>query len=156
MSKLEGAINKEMARLRKFYPTKEALLLPLLHAAQKVEGFVSDKALVVIVDQLDLPMTKVRQVLSFYTMFRRKPIGKYHFQFCNNIACWLRGSEKLIHHMEKKFSIKMEETTTDGRFTLSEVECLGACGTAPVCQVNDTYYENLNIEAVDELLEKLH
>ncbi len=149
------AIDKEIDRLKKFYPTKGALLLPVFHAAQKEEGWLSDSTMGEIAEALELPKPKVKAVASFYTMLKKKPTGKYHLQFCNNIACWLRGSEELIHFVEGALGIELNETTKDGRFTLCEVECLGSCGTAPVCQVNDEYRENLDTEKVKQLLQEL-
>src|SRR3989338_1680459 len=140
MDKLGKAIDAEIERIQKFYPTKEALLLPVLHAAQKSEGWLSDDTMELVAERLELPKPKVKQVASFYTMFLKKPVGKCHLQVCNNIACFLRGSEGLLHHIEEKLGIQLGETTTDGIFTLTEVECLGSCGTAPVAQVNEDYH----------------
>lgn len=154
MDKLSKAIDAEIERIHKFYPTKEALLLPVLHAAQRAEGWLSDDTMTLVADKLEMPKPKVKQVASFYTMFLKKPVGKCHLQVCNNIACWLRGSEKIIHHIEHKLGIQLGETTPDGKFTLAEVECLGSCGTAPVVQVNDDYHENLSIEQVNALIEE--
>lgn len=156
MDKLSKAIDAEIERIQKFYPTREALLLPVLHAAQRAEGWLSDDTMAVVAEKLEMPKPKVKQVASFYTMFLKKPVGKCHLQVCNNIACWLRGSEKIIHHIEHKLGIQLGETTADGRFTLSEVECLGSCGTAPVAQVNDDYLENLSIESINGLIEEWH
>lgn len=160
MEKMEKVFSKEflseMDRIKKFYPNKQAMLLPALHAAQKERGWLSDETMQDVADFLSIPKTKVKEVVTFYHMFLTKPVGKYNLQFCNNIACWLRGSEQLIHHVEKKYGIRLGETTKDGKFTLSEVECLGSCGTAPVCQVNEDYKEGLDLAALDRLLGDLH
>ncbi len=145
----------EMDRIRKFYPNKRAMLLPALHAIQKDRDWLSDETMQDIADYLEIPKTQVKEVATFYHMFHTKPVGKHNLQFCNNIACWLRGSEGLIHYAEEKLGIKMGETTKDGRFTITEVECLGSCGTAPVCQLNDNYKENFNKETLDRLLVEL-
>ena len=155
MEKFSKDFHDEMARLKKFYPNQDALLLPAIHAAQKERGWISEETMQDIGDFLGLPKTRVKEVVSFYHMFHRKPVGKYNLQFCNNIACWLRGSEELISHAEKKLGIRMHETTKDGLFTISEVECLGSCGTAPVCQINDDYHESLDVQSVDRLLGEL-
>lgn len=154
MEKLNKAVDAEIERIQRFYPTKEALLLPVLHAAQRAEGWLSEETMAFVASRLDMPPAKVRQVASFYTMFNKKPVGKCHLQICNNIACWLRGSEEIIHHVEKRLGLQLGEMTPDARFTLSEVECLGSCGTAPVAQVNDDYHENLTIADVDRLIEE--
>lgn len=155
MEKFSKEFLAEMARLEKFYPNKDALMLPAIHAAQKERGWISEETMQDIGDFLGVPKTRVKEVVTFYHMFHRKPVGKYNLQFCNNIACWLRGSEELISHAEKKLGIKMHETTKDGMFTISEVECLGSCGTAPVCQINDDYHEGLDVQSVDRLLGEL-
>lgn len=153
--KFSKAFYDEMTRIEGFYPQKQAMLLPALHAAQKERGWISDETMQDVADFLDVPKTRVKEVVTFYHMFKTKPVGKYNLQFCNNIACWLRGSEELIHHAEKKCGVGMGETTKDGRFTISEVECLGSCGTAPVCQVNDDYHENFDEKTLDRMLEEL-
>jgi NADH dehydrogenase (ubiquinone) flavoprotein 2 len=152
MSKFSKEFQEELERLQKFYPNKDALLLPALHAAQKERKWISDDTMQDIADYLGIPKTRVKEVATFYHMFHRKPVGKYNLQFCNNIACWLRGSEELIHHTEKKLGIGLHETTKDGMFTISEVECLGSCGTAPVCQINDNYHENLDAQSLDRMI----
>src|ERR1700690_2549771 len=104
---------------------------------------------------LNVPISDVYGVVTFYTMYNTKPVGKYHFQVCTNISCQLLGAEELRDHICQKLNIKLGETTGDEKFTVQEVECLGSCGTAPAIQVNDDYYENLNIEKVDTLLTEL-
>jgi NADH-quinone oxidoreductase E subunit len=143
-----------MDRIQRFYPNKRAMLLPALHAAQKERGWISDATMQEVADFLGIPKTAVQEVVSFYHWFKMKPVGKYNLQFCNNIACWLRGSEELIHHAEKKCGVGMGETTKDGLFTISEVECLGSCGTAPVCQINNDYHENFDLKQLDKVLEE--
>lgn len=144
----------EMDRIQRFYPNKRAMLLPALHMAQAERGWISDETMQDVADFLGIPKTMVLEVVSFYHWFKMKPVGKYNLQFCNNIACWLRGSEELIHHTEKKCKIGMGETTKDGLFTISEVECLGSCGTAPVCQINNDYHENFDVKAIDQFIER--
>ncbi|NUM89036.1 MAG: NADH-quinone oxidoreductase subunit NuoE [Bdellovibrionales bacterium] len=153
--KFDKAFYDEMERLEKFYPNREALMLPALHAAQRERGWLSEETMQEVADFLGVPKTRVKEVATFYHMFNRKPVGKHKLQFCNNIACWLRGSEELIHHAEQKLGIKLNETTRDGKFTITEVECLGSCGTAPVCQVNDDYHECLDVQSMDRLLQEL-
>jgi NADH-quinone oxidoreductase subunit E len=94
-------------------------------------------------------------VLSFYTQFRRKPIGRWHLQMCRNMSCSMRGAETVLSYVEKRLGIRPGQTTPDGRYTLSTAECLGSCGTAPMMMVNDTYHENLTHEKLDALLEGL-
>ncbi|MCX6129478.1 MAG: NAD(P)H-dependent oxidoreductase subunit E, partial [Proteobacteria bacterium] len=119
------------------------------------EGFVSDAAVREVSAFLDLPLARVEEVLSFYTMYNRKQVGKRHIQVCTNIACFLRGADHLMQCLERRLGIHDGQTTADGRYTLSSVECLAACGTAPVIQVNKTYHENLDEQAVDQLMNRL-
>lgn len=154
MSYFSKSFHAEMDKIQRFYPKRDAMLLPVLHAAQKEKGWLSDETMEEVGKFLGLPKTRVIEVATFYHMFNKKPVGKKHLQFCNNIACWLRGSEELIHQAEQKLGIRLGETTKDGAFTLSEVECLGSCGTAPVCQVNEDYHENLDASGVKRLLEE--
>lgn len=145
----------EMDRIQRFYPNKRAMLLPALHAAQAERSWISDETMQDVADFLSIPKTQVLEVVSFYHWFKMKPVGKFNLQFCNNIACWLRGSEDLIHHAEQKCKMKLGETTKDGLFTISEVECLGSCGTAPVCQINNDYHENFDQQKLDKVLEEM-
>jgi NADH-quinone oxidoreductase E subunit len=98
---------------------------------------------------------EIEGVATFYTMYNRVPVGKYHVQICRNISCSLLGAEHLIEHVSKKLGVRPGETTPDGKFTLAKVECLGSCGTAPVMQVNDEYHENLTVESIDRILDQL-
>ena len=152
MDKISRMIDEEIAAKKPHYPTLEALLLPCLHVAQDELGWVSDEVLGLIAEKLALPKAKVIQVTSFYTWFSMKRRGKKHIQVCNNISCWLRGSESLIHYIEEKLDIRLGETTKDGAFTLNEVECLGSCDTAPVLQLNDDYIESLTKADIDTIL----
>lgn len=146
---------KEIKKLKPRYPTNQALLLPALHLAQKEYGWVSRELMDEIASAIDIPAPVVREVITFYTMYNLKPVGKYHLQVCTNISCCLRGAEELLHHCEKKLGIKAGETTKDAKFTINHVECLGACGTAPVVQINDDYHEGLTTEQMDKLLSEL-
>jgi len=137
------------------YPEKRAGLLPILHIVQDEIGYVPQEAEEDIAAMVGVPVVKVHEVLSFYTMFHREPVGKYHVQLCRTISCNLRGHRDLLQHVEKKLGIKDGETTPDGKFTLSTVECLAACETAPMMQLNDTYHGNLTPESFDKIVERL-
>ena len=142
-------------RLQKFYPAKKALTLPVLWMIQEQEGWISAEAMKYIADLLEIPVGDVYGVVTFYTMYNQQPRGKYHLQICTNISCQLRGAEKLVEHACKTLGVKFNENTKDGRFTISEVECLGSCGTAPMMQMNNDYIENLTVEHLDKLLKEL-
>lgn len=140
----------------KKYPQdrKKSAILPLLDLAQRQQnGFLSKEAIETVASIIEVSNIHAYEVASFYSMFNLKPVGKFHIQICGTTPCWLRGAGDLINHCKKKLSIKTGETTSDGLFTLTEVECLGACVNAPVVQVNDDYYEDLTIDKIDQLLD---
>lgn len=145
----------EMKKLEPRYPTRVALLLPALHAAQDETGWLPPEVLEEIGAYIGIHPAQVKEVASFYTMYNLKPVGKYHLKVCTNVACCLRGADELVEHCEKKLDIKCGETTKDRKFTLMEEECLGACGTAPAMMLNDDYHENLTIQRLDQLLDAL-
>lgn len=145
----------EFERLLTRYPDRKAVILPALHLAQKEFGYVSDDAIAYIAGLVGTSPSEIEGVATFYTMYNRKPVGKYHVQICRNISCSLLGAEHLIEHVSKKLGVRPGETTPDGKFTLATVECLGSCGTAPVMQVNDEYHENLTVESIDRILDRL-
>lgn len=135
------------------YPNKAAGLLPALYIVQAQEGWVSDEAMSAVARICEVPEVRAREVATFYTMYNKKPVGKYHVQVCSNIACSLMGSNHIYEYLAEKLGIMAGETTKDKLFTLSKVECLGSCGTAPMMQVNDHFYEDLTPEKVDKILD---
>jgi len=134
------------------YPSKQAALLPVLHLVQNELGRVSLDDERSVAEALGIPAMTVHEVVSFYTMFRREPVGRYHLQVCTNVTCTLSGGRTLLEHLKSKLGIRLGETTADGRFTLTGVECLGACEQAPCLMVNFDYHGNLDADAVDALL----
>ena len=132
-------------------------VMPMLDIAQRQEGWISEAAMNEIARQLDCPPIKVFEVATFYSMYHLAPVGKYHLQLCTTTPCWLRGSGKLKKVIEKKLGLKSaKEVTKDGLFSYEEVECLGACVNAPVCQVNnENYHEDLDEKEFENLLEDL-
>jgi NADH-quinone oxidoreductase subunit E len=137
------------------YPKKEAAMLPVLYLAQQEFGYLSAEAIDYVARLMGQSPAKVHGVVSFYTMYNMKPIGRHHIQVCRTLSCALAGAEKITSFIKSKLAVELGQTTADGRFTLSEVECLASCGTAPMMQINDDYYENLNEERVTEILESL-
>ena len=137
------------------YPRREAAMLPVLYLAQQEFGYLGQEAIEYVARLMGQPPARVYGVVSFYTMLYTKPIGRYHVQVCRTLPCALRGAEKLTSLLKKTLGVEVGQTTADGRFTLSEVECLASCGTAPMMQVNDDYYENLTEEKINEILECL-
>jgi len=147
----------EFEKLRERFPAgfESSLVLPCLRRIQEDRGFVADSDVDELVAWLGVPRIQVEEVLSYYTQFRRKPIGRWHVQACRNVTCSMRGAERLIDHLSRRLGVAPGQTTPDGRFTLSTVECLGSCGTAPVVMVNETYHEDMSADKVDRLLEGL-
>ena len=137
------------------YPCREAALLPALWLAQEEFRQLTPEVLSYVAGLLAISPVKAYSVASFYSMYRKAPTGRFHLQVCRNLSCSLLGAEHLISFLEKKLKIKCGETTPDGLFTLSAVECLGSCDTAPVMMINDTYHENLNEPTVEALLATL-
>ncbi len=150
---LSQNIKNKMEELKPQFPTEQALLLPLLHALQEERGWISLETMKEAADFLNLPLMKVREVVTFYTMYNQHPVGKAHIQICTNISCWLKGADHLLKCAEEKLNMKCGETSADGKFTLSHVECLGACGTAPALQMNEEYFENLSPEKLKRLID---
>jgi NADH-quinone oxidoreductase subunit E len=137
------------------YPRKEAAILPVLHLTQKEFGCISEEEEKRVAEILELKPIQVREVVTFYTMFNQKPVGKYHIQVCSNLSCSLMGAESLIDYLKEKLGIGFGETTPDKKFTLSSVECLGACEMAPSLMVNFDYHGNLDKEKIDNILSGL-
>lgn len=137
------------------YPNQRSAIMPALLIAQKEHGHLPGPVLEEVADILGVERIWVYELATFYTLFRTEPVGMFHLQLCDNVSCMLRGSEELLRHLEAVLGTKKDGTTLDGLFTLSTVECLGACEMAPVMQVGDDYCGGLDIARIDALLERL-
>ena len=137
------------------YASKEAALLPVLHLVQREVGFISQQEEKQVAHLLDIKPIKVEEVVTFYTMYNQEETGKYHIQVCSNLSCSLLGAELLIDHLKDKLGIGVGETTADKKFTLTTVECLGACEQAPCIMINFDYFGNLDKEKIDNILDNL-
>ena len=144
-------IEKILAR----YPTKQAALLPVLWVAQETWGWIPKEAAEEVAKILDLSPAHVDGVLTFYTMYNLRPVGKSLLQFCTSISCHLAGAERLMERCAKRLGVELEQTTPDGKFTVVEVECIAGCDRAPSMMVNDTYYEPMDESKLDALLDRL-
>jgi NADH-quinone oxidoreductase subunit E len=146
-------IEKEVAK----YPAeqKQSAVMAALRIAQEEHGWLSEPLMDYVAQVLEMRPIQVYEVATFYSMYDLKPVGKHKISVCTNISCMLRGSDEVVKHLEKKLGIKMGETTVDGKFTLKEVECLAACGGAPMFQIGKTYHENLTPQKIDEILASL-
>lgn len=152
---LSEAVQKKIAELKDIYPKRRSAILPAMHLVLEEVGYHNRDIIRQVAQLLDLSEMEVTETLSFYTYFPKQGVGKYHIQVCTNVSCMLLGAEQLVSYLEDKLKIKVGETTPDDLFTLSEVECLGSCGTAPVMQINQKYYENLTKAKVDKIIEDL-
>ena len=152
---LSPQLSARFERLQNAYPVKRSALIPMLVYAQDEAGFVSDDMIAEIAQRLDLRAVEVEETLAYYSMLRRKPMGKHHVQVCTNVACMLRGGYEILEQAKKRLEIGHKETTGDGVFSLEEVECIGACTGAPAIQVNYDFYENLTPKQFDRIIEEL-
>jgi NADH-quinone oxidoreductase subunit E len=145
-----------LAELRGLYPERASAVLPGLWLAQKRFGYISQEAVAAVARELEVPESEVAGAASFYTMFHLEPVGRYVIQVCCTLSCSLLGADALLEHLKRKLGIGVGETTPDGRFTLKKVECLAACGSGPMLQINEEkFHENLDLEAVDRLIDSL-
>jgi NADH-quinone oxidoreductase subunit E len=153
---LSAAAVAEINELRKRYPTTEALLLPTLHIAQREwGGWLPDEALVAVAEELDLPLSSVYGVVTFYDLYHQKPVGRHRIRVCTNLSCQLRGSEEIMETLGRELGVGEDEITPDGRCSYVHFECLGSCDTAPMMMVDDEYHENLTPNRVRQILKGL-
>lgn len=151
LSQLDPEAQKIVAK----YDQKRAATLPLLHLAQDKVGCITPEIEQWVSRWTDVPVVHVREVVTFYTMYHQKPVGRHHIRFCTGTGCVLRGSEKSLDHVKKKLKIENHGVTADGKISLEEAECLCACEMAPMMQVGDDYHGDLTEKKIDEILDKL-
>lgn len=144
-------INNEIKK----YPVKQPAVMAALYIGQEQNGCISQEVIKEVAEILEMHSHDVMGVVSFYTMYHQKPMGKYHIQVCTNVSCMLRGSYEIWNQVKDKLGINNWEVTTDQKFSLEEVECMGSCGTAPMFAINEDFYENLTKEKVEEIIESL-
>jgi NADH-quinone oxidoreductase E subunit len=143
---------REIEQIFSRYPDKRSATLPVLWVAVREFGWISYQVELIVGEVLQRPLNEIHNVVSFYTMYPKRPMGKHHIQICRNISCWLAGSEKLTDHVKQVLGIGVGETTPDGRFTLSEVECLAYCECAPAMRFDDRYVGNLTKESLSGII----
>lgn len=134
---------------------RSAALIPLLHGVQRLHGYLREDVMDYVAGVVGVAPRRVREVATFYTMFHLKPVGKNHVQICTNLSCWLAGADKLYERVRARLKTEPFAPTPDGKFSVCEVECLAACGTAPALQINEQYYENVTPEQLDAILDGL-
>jgi NADH-quinone oxidoreductase subunit E len=152
---LQDKYRDEIADILSRYPVERSALIPLLYMAQRDQGYVTEAAMKEIAQLLKLTPPQVYETVTFYTVLNLKPVGKFHIQVCKSLMCALAGSDTVIGWIKAKLGIATGESTPDGLFTLSAVECLASCGTAPMMQINDDYYEQLTEAKVEKILDDL-
>jgi NADH-quinone oxidoreductase subunit E len=152
---LSEASVQRVEALKMRYQKPQSVVLEALWMWQDEHGWISEEGMKEIASLLGIPAHHVFGVVSFYTMFNRKPVGKHKIEVCTNVSCMLRNSDRILTHIQKRLQIGVGETTPDKKFTLVEAECLGSCGTAPMMQIGDEYYENLDESKVDKILNQL-
>ncbi|QDF29978.1 complex I 24 kDa subunit family protein [Halarcobacter anaerophilus] len=145
---------KEFQRIAKKYPKIDAMMLPALWLVQEQEGWVSPDAMIFLADKLGKTPIEVYEFATFYTMFNLKPIGTYHIELCKTLSCMIMGAPELKKFIKDTLGIGPGETTADGKFHFSEVECQGACGGAPMIALNHTYHENLTVDKLKKIIEE--
>jgi len=150
-AEVEAEIDRHIAK----YPVRRSAIIPLMFIVQRERGYLDPPGVQYLANRLQLRVTDIWEVATFYSMLQTKPIGKYHLQICKTLSCKIMGEGKITDHVCRKLGIKPGETTPDGKFTVSLVECLGSCGTAPMFQLNFDYHENLTPERVDQILDSL-
>lgn len=144
-------INKEIQK----YPEKKPAVMAALYIAQEQNGYISNEVIKEVSLLLDMTAEEVLGVVTFYTMYYQKPMGKNHIQVCTNVSCMLRGGYEIWNQVKDKLGLENMEVTEDHKFSIEEVECMGSCGTAPMLAINEDYYENLTKEKVEELINSL-
>lgn len=153
--KPSAAATAKLKEIAARYPNPHSAVMPALYIAQEELGHLSKEALAWVAESLSMSPVQVMEVASFYTMYYKKPVGRYHVQVCRTLSCMVRGAPELTATLEKKLGCHAHEVTHDGMFSFEEVECLGSCGTAPMCQVNDRFFENLDGEKLAALIEEI-
>lgn len=143
---------EQIEQIKQKYPEAKAALMPVLWMVQHKFGWISPEAVRYVASLLGLPEAHVEGVVSFYTMYFKKPMGRHHVQVCTNVSCMVCGGGELWNHISSKLGIGHNEVTPDGKFSLEEVECMGACGGAPMIAINEEYFENADIRKIDEIL----
>ena len=146
---------QKIEQILKKYPTKQAAVMPVLYLAQEQNSWISKEVMVEIASVLEMNEEDVFGVVTFYTMYHKKEMGKYHIQVCTNVSCMLRGGYQIYDAVKEKLGLDNGDVSNDKKFSLEEVECMGSCGTAPMIAVNEDYYENLSKEKVEDIFNEL-
>lgn len=155
VNSLSKEAEQRIEQLKSLYPSTKSAVMPALYIAQEELGWISDEAVRWIAARLDLAPAHVFEVATFYTMYYKQPVGKYHVQICRTLSCMLCGAKEITAHVKKRLGIKAGEISKDGLWSWEEVECLGSCGTAPMVEINDVFFENLTNEKLDLIMDRI-
>lgn len=153
--KVSAEAQKRAEEIVTQYPRKRSAVMPLLYIAQEHTKYITQSAVEWVAAQLGMPPVQVWEVATFYTMYYKKPVGRYHIQVCRTLPCALRGARKVSEFLHHHLGLEPGEVSKDGMWSFEEVECLGSCGTAPMCQINDVFFENLTDEKLTALLKRI-
>lgn len=152
---LSDAAENRIKEIVQRYPHSKSAIMPALYIAQEELGWINDEAVRWVADRLSLPLAHVIQVATFYTMYYKKPVGRYHIQVCRTLSCMICGAKDLTAHIKQRLKVDAHGITDDGMWSFEEVECLGSCGTAPMIEINDVFFENLTPETLDALMDRI-
>ena len=155
MSIVSKEAEKKLEEIVARYPHKKSAVMPALYIAQQELGWLTDEAYLWVAEKLELTPAHVRSVATFYTMYYKEPVGKYHIQVCRTLSCMICGAKNLTAHIKKRLGLNAFEISSDGTWSFEEVECLGSCGSAPMVQINDVFFENLTPETLDALMDRI-
>jgi len=152
---LSKAAEERIEVLKKRYPDPKSAVMPALYIAQEELGSITEEAIAWVSQKVGMAPVHVKEVASFYTMYYKKAVGAYHIQVCRTLSCALRGARDITEYIHKRLGVSPGDITPNGLFSFEEVECLGSCGTAPMCEINDRYFENLTVEKLEIILQKI-
>lgn len=153
--KLSEKAEARIAELKRRYPNPQSALMPVLFIVQEEKGYVSTEGFSWIAEVFNVPVVRVQELVSFYTMYRQKPAGKYHIQVCRTLSCALNGAADLVECLQRRMQLKPHEISADGLWSYEVVECLGSCGSGPAAQINDTLFEKLNCNKLNQLIDRI-
>ena len=153
--KLSELAEKRIEEIKALYPNARSAVMPALFIAQEELGYINDRAIDWVSQKIGIPPVQVMEVATFYTMYYKKPVGKYHIQVCRTLSCALCGSKEITEYVKNRLAILPQEVSKDGFWSYEEVECLGSCGTAPMCQINDCFFENLTPQKLEDIMKRI-
>lgn len=152
---LSAAAEKRIAEIIATYPVKRSAIMQALYIAQDELGSITEDAIQWVAQRIEVAPVQVMEVATFFTMYYKKPVGKYHIQICRTLSCAICDSKKLTEYVRDTLKLQPGQVSSDGMWSYEEVECLGSCGTAPMCEINDCYFENLNVEKLDAIMKQI-